>query len=218
VKTPETVPPAVQALLNRLGKTSLGAHFYLAGGTALALLVQHRRSVDLDFFSRTNRLTGPERQALITSLEQVSRWTLVEEKDGTLHGRLGRVKVSFFWYPQPLVKPPTRRNGIPIASLEDIGLMKIGAVIGRGSRKDFFDLHEICRHVPLAHLLQLGRRKFKNYNDFALQALKALCYFEDAEKEPEVVAVKPIPWKDVRGFFARQVQMLGRPYLEKQPQ
>lgn len=210
----EPVPQSVQKLLGRLAQAGVFKDFYLAGGTGLALLLSHRRSVDLDLFSRRNRLLSDERRTLVLKLKSVSPWTLLEEKDGTLHGRLGRVRVSFFGYPQPLVKPLLRRGRVRIASLEDIGLMKIGAIIGRGSRKDFVDLFEICQRCPLDNLFRLGKRKFKDSRDFTLQALKALCFFEDAEREPDVLSVKPIRWGQIREFFAGQVRILARRYLE----
>lgn len=214
VRGPEAVPQSVRKLLDRMAQAGVFQGFYLAGGTGLALLLSHRRSVDLDFFSQKNRLQAEERRTLIAQLKTLAPWTLVEEKDGTLHGRLGRVKVSFFWYPYPHVKPLLRRGRIRIASLEDIALMKVGAVIGRGSRKDFVDLYEICRRVPLEEILRLGHRKFKDSRDFTLQALKALGFFDDAEREPPVQSVKPRPWPAVREFFDRQARTLGRRYFE----
>jgi hypothetical protein len=179
-------------LLAKLAAAGIFKQFYLAGGTGLALLLAHRRSVDLDFFSSTNQLDFEGRRSLFSLLKPLPGWRLIEAKDGTVHGQVGRVRVSFFWFDTPLVKPIVRQSRIRIASLEDIGLMKIGAIIGRGSRKDFVDLHEICQQIPLSRLLALAPRKFKDSHDFTLQALKALSFFEDAEKEPPVVAVKPL--------------------------
>lgn len=209
----EAVPASIQRLLDRLADAGIFREFYLAGGTGLALLIEHRRSMDLDLFSRANRLEASDRQALVAELKRHGPWSTLESKDGTLHGRLGRVRVSFFRYPQPLVKPLLSRGRLRIASLEDIGLMKIGAIIGRGARKDFVDLYEICKSITLETLLKLGGKKFKDVRDFTLQALKALAYFEDAEREPEVQAVKPVDWDEVRRFFTRQTRALAQSYL-----
>ena len=213
--TTEAVPGSMRRLLDRLAQAGLFEDFYLAGGTGLALLLSHRRSVDLDLFSQRNRLGTHERRILAAQLKSVSQWTLTEETDGTLHGRLGRVRVSFFWYPQPCVKPLLHSGRIRIASMEDIGLMKIGAIIGRGSRKDFVDLYEICQRIPLGQILRLGRRKFKDSRDFTLQALKALCFLEDAEREPPVQSVKPTSWIQVKEFFTRQGRSLVLRYLKE---
>lgn len=207
------VPPALQTLLQRLAAAGIFKDFYLAGGTGLALVLNHRRSVDLDLFSRTNRLDADGRRALEQRLHTLVGWRGLDTKDGTLHGRVGRVRVSFFWYPEPLLAPLDERDGIPIASLADIGLMKLGAIIGRGSRKDFVDLYAICQRLPLAGLLTLAPKKFRNAGDFTLQALKALSFFEDAEKDPPVVTPTPLAWPRVKAYVLREVRALARQHL-----
>ncbi len=209
----EVVPDAARRLLDDLGRQGIFEDFYLAGGTGLALLLAHRRSVDLDLFSRSNRLDFASRRALVTRLKAVGDLHIDKAEDGTFHGRVKRVRVSFFHYPQPLVRPLIRRGSLRIASMEDVGLMKIGAIIGRGYRKDFVDLYEICQRIPLLRLLVLGRRKFKDSRDFALQALKAIRYFEDADREPPVVSMKPLPWDRVKAFFTREVHAVTKRYL-----
>lgn len=209
----QAVPVAVRKLLDRLGETAIVRDFYLAGGTGLALLLDHRRSVALDFFSRANRLDVDGRRTLLAHLERLGRWQLIDAKEGTVHGQAGSVRVSFFWYPEPLVKPLIRRGRVRIASLEDIGLMKLGAIIGRGSRKDFVDLYVICQELALTRLLALGRKKFTRSREFTLQALKALSFFEDAEQDPPVVTPSPLAWDRVRGFFTREVRALTKRYL-----
>lgn len=207
------VSPVLLKLLERLGVAGVTHEFYLAGGTGLAVFLRHRRSVDLDFFSQTNRLDVEGRRSLTARLERLPRWTLIEVKDGTVHGQVGQVRLSFFWYPQPLVRPLIRRGRIRIAAIEDIGLMKVGAIIGRGSRKDFVDLYAICQRLPLSRLLALGGQKFRRVRDFRLQALKALTFFEDAERDPPLMTPTPLAWNRVKAFFIREVRVLTRRYL-----
>ena len=87
--------------------------------------------------------------------------------------------------------------------------MKIGAIIGRGSRKDFFDLYAVCRRIPLKRLLSESPRKFKDSRDFGLQALRALVFFEDAEREPPLAGL-PWTWGQVKAFFESEVRSLAR--------
>ncbi|MBI4226826.1 MAG: nucleotidyl transferase AbiEii/AbiGii toxin family protein [Candidatus Omnitrophica bacterium] len=204
----EVVPVVLRTLLGRLAAIGATQDFYLAGGTGLALRLRHRRSVDLDFFSRTNRLAFEERRDLHARLRRLPDWVVVETKHGTLHGTVGRTRISFFHYDAPLLKPPVRWKAVRIASLEDIGVMKLGAIIGRGSRKDFVDLYVICRRIPLRRLLALGPRKFTRSRDFTLQALKALSYFQDAEREPAITMRPPVAWSEITAFFQREVRKL----------
>lgn len=209
----QVVPATLRRVLDRLAERDIFHDFYLAGGTGLALLINHRRSVDLDFFSRKNRLDFDGRRRLLGRLKGLPGWRQTEAKDGTLHGEVGRVKVSFFWYDVPLVRPLIRRGALRIASPTDIGLMKIGAIIGRGSRKDFVDLYAVCRRVPLRRLLARARRKFADSKEFTLQALKALCFFEDAEREPRLTGA-PWDWSRVRAFFESEARSLARAELK----
>ncbi|MBI2870842.1 MAG: nucleotidyl transferase AbiEii/AbiGii toxin family protein [Candidatus Omnitrophica bacterium] len=204
------VPESLQVLIEQMAHAGLMRDFYLAGGTGLALLLNHRRSIDIDLFSGTNRLDFDGRRDLFSRLRRLSGWALIEAKDGTVHGRLKKVRTSFFWYPEPLLKPTVKRGGVRIASVTDIGLMKLAAIIGRGSRKDFVDLYAICRELPLSRLLKLGGKKFKHSGDFPLQALKALVYFEDAEKDPPAITPQPLSWTNVKAFFIREVRTLTR--------
>lgn len=208
------IPSILRKRLDELATAGVFQDFYLAGGTGLALMIEHRRSVDIDLFSQTNRLDFDGRRTLLTRLRRVPRWTILETKDGTLHGRLGRVRVSFFWYPQPLVKPLLHHEPIRVASLEDIGLMKIGAIIGRGARKDFVDVYAICQRIPLRRLLRHSRKKFVDSHDFLLQALKALVFFEDAERDPSIVMHPPLAWSTVKQFFVNDVQTIARQHLK----
>lgn len=211
----EVVPAALQTLLGRLAAIGATKGFYLAGGTGLALRLRHRRSVDLDFFSRTNRLAFGERRDLHARLRRLPNWAVVETKHGTLHGMVGRTRVSFFRYDAPLLRPPIRHGAIRIASLEDIGLMKLSAIIGRGSRKDFVDLYVICRRIPLRRLLTLGPRKFTRSRDFTLQALKALSCFQDAEQEPAITTRPPVAWGEITAFFQREVRSLTGRFVDR---
>lgn len=179
--------------------------FYLAGGTALALQRGHRLSVDLDFFTARNPLGDRERGSLKTALSGLTGFQVRQETDGTLHALVNGVEVSFLRYLYPLVRKTLRWRGLSVASQPDIGLMKIGAIIGRGSQKDFRDLREILRTHPLDPLLRLSRKKFPDAEDFIFQASKALVYFTDADSGPEPRLLKPEPWAAVRGYFEREI-------------
>jgi len=182
----EAVPEPARAVLELLGQTEVAEQFYLAGGTGLALLLGHRISADLRLFSRDNSLSWTERRELLRALAEF--WSgdalrVALEKDGTLIVALQGVTTSLFNYRYPLICPirPLIRN-LGLASLEDIGLMKVGAIIGRGTKRDFVDLFFVTKEVPLERLLELGATKFAHVRDLPLQALKALAYFADADR------------------------------------
>ncbi|OGS09108.1 MAG: hypothetical protein A2270_08535 [Elusimicrobia bacterium RIFOXYA12_FULL_51_18] len=185
-----------------------GGDFYLAGGTGLALRLGHRISLDLDLFSGNCLLNHSDRQALKKSLEMSGKVEILDEKDGTCHLRLKNTAVSLFHYPYKLLKPPSKWTGLKIASVEDISAMKLSAVISRGSKKDFIDLFFICQSHKAANLFKWAGRKFTDHPNFAVQAAKALVYFEDAEKEPLPRMLKPAAWREIKAFFEKEIPKL----------
>ncbi len=184
--------------------------FYLAGGTALALHLGHRISLDLDFFSNEDTLDAAQRRRLRSRLSGLPGFHLREESEGTLHVVIAGVETSFLRYSYPLARKTLAWKGLRIASQADIGLMKVGAIIGRGARKDFRDLREIVRTHPLEDLLKLSAKKFPDSEDFLFQASKALVYFKEAELSPEPKLLREEPWEMVRHFFEHEVPRVFR--------
>ena len=130
-------------VLDRLSSVPGVAEFYLAGGTALALRHGHRRSVDFDFFRPDDFDTFELAGRLETCVE---RYEQLPSGEHTLHVRLEGVSASFFRLPYPLLREVDATPwGFGLADDIDIAAMKLDAVAGRGSRKDFVDLHLLCR-------------------------------------------------------------------------
>jgi hypothetical protein len=168
--------------------------------------------------SGTNRLTSPERRDLLGDLLDLDPDTEVETaRDGYLFVRLGGgVGVRLYYYPYPLAEPFEEMGGLAVISAVDLGLMKLGAIISRGTRRDFVDLYLLCRSVPLATLLERSEDKFGHVRDFPLQALKGLADLSLVEGEP-MPPMPPIPrlavpveWGDVEAWLRGQVRELGR--------
>ena len=115
--------------------------YYLAGGSGLALYLGHRFSVDLDFFSTELDSVGPDERTQFREILKDPTLTITHDKDNTFVANWRSVGVSFFQLHQyPLVQPTILVEDVPLASLEEIGAMKLAALIGRGTRKDLVDL------------------------------------------------------------------------------
>ncbi|HEY0557939.1 MAG TPA: nucleotidyl transferase AbiEii/AbiGii toxin family protein, partial [Thermoanaerobaculia bacterium] len=155
---PESLSPRAQELLPKLAARAWSEDFYLAGSAALALYLGHRPVTDLDLMSNANRLASASRRDLLGELLAADPTAAVETaRDGYLFARLsgggaGAVGLRLFYYPYPLVQPFEEIAGLAVASAVDLGLMKLGAIISRGSRRDFVDLYLLCRRLPLATL------------------------------------------------------------------
>lgn len=156
--------------------------FYLGGGTALALHLGHRRSVDLDWFTEAP-IADPLRLAQELRDQGIAFVTSRVER-GTLHGSVSGVRVSLLEYRYPLLKRPLAwvEMGCRIAAREDLACMKLAALVQRGAKKDFVDIYALgLEQLPLQKMLRLYQQKYA-LQDIA-HVLYGLVYFQDADKE-----------------------------------
>lgn len=207
----ETITENMRLVLSGFSQTKIGARFYLAGGTALSLQLGHRRSVDLDFFSLTEDIPTI-RTALEESLA-VFYPTLADSAWGNLVYLAKDVRVGFYGYGFPLVAPLVEIENLRLASIEDIALMKLDALLSRAARKDFYDLYFICQKIPLRKLFDLAPKKYANVRDFEVQTVKRLVYFENAEADMDPVFFQPISWQTVKEYFVQQAKEIGQRWL-----
>ncbi len=207
----EVLAPEARESLRTLARVPAIADMYLAGSAALALYLDHRPVRQLDFMAAGNRLLPPDRRDLLEALLARDTGTSVETaRDGLLHVRTGNdTVVRFYYYPYPLIDPEEEALGLPVASLLDLGLMKLGAIISRGTRRDFVDLHLLTQVLPLATLLERSHEKFGHVRDFPLQALKGLADFSLTEGEPMPRLNTALDWHEVRERLETEVAHLA---------
>jgi len=183
--------------LRRLGPFALREGFYLGGGTAVALQLGHRRSIDFDWFTSAH-LADPLRLAASLGQEKIPFLTGQIER-GTLYGSVYRVRVSFFDYAYPLLKPALnwKDYSCPLASLADLACMKLAAIAQRGSKKDFVDIYALGKETfSLTDMLAFYRRKY-DVQDIG-HILYGLSYFDQAEKERMPRMIWNVEWKEIR--------------------
>lgn len=202
----EVLTPDVAAVLARIGaQPGLGA-FYMAGGTAAALQIGHRMSLDIDLFSE-RPWTWAATQPMLIAVGPVAVDRLEE---GGFVGTVSGVRVSLFHYPYVLLAPPVpSRSGVPLADLLDIACMKIVAVAQRGSRKDFVDLyHMAMAGTTVREAIAALPRKTPGISYSLIHLAKSLVYFDDAEEEPDPVMLVEHDWRRVRRYFEAQADAL----------
>lgn len=207
-----TITEDVKFVLNGFSQSEIGQLFYLAGGTALALQLGHRRSIDLDFFSPTEDVPTirPGLEEALVSFNA----TLADSSWGNLVYLANNVRVGFYGYSHPLVNPVIEEEGLRLASIEDIALMKLDTLLSRAARKDFYDLYFICRKIPLKRLLVLAPQKYPSIRDFEVQVVKRLVYFPSAENEADPSLLEPITWQTVKEYFIQQAKEIGQNWLK----
>jgi hypothetical protein len=192
-------------ILDGLSKIA-GPSFYLAGGTALALYLGHRYSYDLDFFT-----SRPFRNdTLRWEAETLGAFEVFTDSPGTLEGRIGETRVTFLEYRYPMIQPLSDFGRAKLASIRDIAAMKLSALSSRGSRKDFVDLFFIKDFMDWPGILDDFKGKFANSGYGLIHVVRSLAWFEEAEKEPMPVMIKPCSWEDVKRYFTGLQKLLGR--------
>lgn len=192
-------------LLKSLMTQDFLSGFYLVGGTALALQIGHRISLDLDLFSETD--FNPSE--LRSDLEKVYSIKIVSENKGGLNMMIkfpknsgNIVKVDFVKYRYPILKPVVITDGIRFLSKEDIIPMKLAAISNRGAKKDFYDLFFLLQEFSLKEMMTLFERKYSSDNNFYV--IKSITYFDDAENEADPVLLKKVSWEKVKEFIRKR--------------
>ena len=213
----EILSHAQRTVLSSIAPALTGQAFYLAGGTALALIFGHRRSVDLDWF-RTAPIEDPLALAAEFGEAGVVA-TVTGTARNTLYLDVNGVRVSVIRYRYPLLNPIVRMDefSCDLASVEDLACMKLSAIVGRAEKKDYVDLAAIASQgYDLGTLLSAYQRKYGGQS--IVPPLQALTYFDDAENSASDITEieSPTAWQETKRILHQWVRSLPRdPNLER---
>lgn len=211
----QALTPATRDAFHQAAGLPFIQRYYLAGGTGLALHLGHRFSVDLDFFSPAADAVGPDERAVLRTVFDDPSLSIRHDTDMTFVATYRGVGVGFFSLASyPLVQEPLLLDGVPIATVEEIGAMKLAAIIARGTRKDYVDLYFILQQAPLERLFMVAGVKYAQVRTFAVSAVRALTYFVDAEATAMPKMIERGSWATIKRFLERQALEAGRQHLE----
>ncbi len=188
----EAVPPPLLELLRKLMKEDLLSPFCLVGGTALALQLGHRVSVDIDLFTDQAFDVLPITEMLRDNFSIQS----LETAKNIVRGEVGGIKLDIMAHRYPTIGVPVLMDGIRMANLKDVAAMKLNAIANRGSKKDFWDYAELLHHFSRDEMLGFFAEKYSDENVWYVE--KSLSYFADAEEEPDPRDLKNRIWEDVK--------------------
>ena len=199
----ETVSSELLELLERLMKVEDLQSLRLVGGTALALQLGHRNSVDIDLFGRHEM----DEQHLNRVL---SAYATVEQLRGSKSIKvflINGVKVDFVNYSYPWLDPVLEIENIRMASVRDIAAMKIAAITQRGSKKDFIDLYFLLQQFSLTEILAFYKQKITDGNEW--MALRSIPYFDDADRQPMPAMFNTISWEAIKASITKAIEAHG---------
>lgn len=188
------------------------SNWYLAGGTALALQVGYRRSVDLDFFTEKKKF---DNKKLLENIES-ENWKTKSSSEDTIYGELFAASVSFISYPFFVPKLPLIKYGrVGILDARDIAVMKVVALSQRGKKRDFFDLYFCANNVVgLEEIITNLKTQYPSVAHNYQHILKSLIYFADAEDDPEPDLLVDLDWKTVKKYFETEIPALTKKLLK----
>jgi len=203
----ECLPEGLWKLAQNLAPIAAEHGAVLAGGTALALKLGHRISVDLDFFCAAD--VRHERILAHVRKGQGEPRILVEDPE-SLMLLSGKTKVSFFRHEYPFLDTAGELDGIRIAGNLDIAAMKLIAISQRGLKRDFVDLYTLLQTVPAFQISGHAVRRYGRERINPMVIGKALVYFTDAEGEPDPNYPKGrgVAWTKVKSFFRAHAKRL----------
>ncbi len=202
----KTLLPDTIRVIKLVSSLQIVKDSYLAGGTALALQIGHRISIDLDFFTRQEF----DENVLSTELSQLPEFKKEGQAWRTVWGKLGKTKFSLFYYEYPLIAPTKKFEGIKIASKEDIAAMKIQAIADRGTKRDFIDLYFLSKDYTLDEMLKFYDQKYGNLEEKLYHLVRSLSYFADAEMDKIPKILKNVDWDKIKNFFQNESLRLSR--------
>lgn len=198
----ETISPDTLTLLKKIQSLDEFNNTRLVGGTALALQLGHRKSIDLDFFG--NFETSLEE--LTTILSEFSTVTPVSSSRMTRFLVVDGVKVDIVSYPYGWIDNPVSAEGVVLAGIKDIAAMKLSAITNRGTKKDFIDYYFLLKRYSQKELIELYRQKYSDAQLFT--SIKSLSYFDDAESDPMPDMIVPVDWDEVKSTIRNEVAKL----------
>lgn len=191
----ETVESSTLELLKKLQRLPVLEQTRLVGGTALALQLGHRKSIDLDFFGTVDC----EAEYLRESIAGIASLTILKESPHIHIYIVDGIKVDIVNYKYPWLDDVVLEQGLRLASVSDIAAMKITAIIGRGTKKDFIDIAFLLHHFSLEEILH-------KYNDSSVfMAMKSLAYFDDAEADPMPDMFVNQSWQQVKAYILSKI-------------
>ena len=195
-----TIEPTTLELLRQLQNISILSKTQLVGGTSLALQIGHRKSIDIDLFGEIDC----EQYDLVEALSDLGSLTIIKESKNIHVYQLNGVKLDIVNYKYPWIKSPFIEDNIRLATLEDIAAIKISAIIGRGTKKDFIDIAFLLENFSLKEILGFYENKYSESSLF--MAIKSLTYFDDAENEPMPYMLKNKSWSEIKERILKEVR------------
>ena len=188
----KTIHPETLELLKKLQSLDVFKSLRLVGGTALALQIGHRVSDDIDLF-------GPlksDKISISEALNEIGKVAVINTTENINVYTVNGIKVDIVNYPYPWLAAEISEKNLRLAALKDISAMKLAAITGRGTKKDFIDIYFLLEIFSLEQILGFYQQKYSDGSQFLV--LKSLSYFEDANPDISPKMFSNINWEEIK--------------------
>lgn len=194
----ETIESSTLELLIQLQSIPTLSKTRLVGGTSLALQIGHRRSVDLELFGEVSC----DIDELTESLSVFPNIITLKHTPNIHIFMINGVKVDIVNYRYSWLEEELTEDGIRLAHKKDIAAMKINAIIGRGTKKDFIDIAYLLKEYGMSDILKFYFAKYPDASIFL--ASKSLAYYDDAENDPMPYMFNNTTWTELKQYISNQ--------------
>lgn len=196
----ETIDSKTLELLKRLQSVSAFSLLRLAGGTSLALQVGHRKSIDIDLFGHIQA----DEFTISKKLNEIGKVTILKKSENINIYLINEVKVDIVNYHYPWIEDSIIEDNITLAGKKDIAAMKLAAISGRGTKKNFIDLYFLLQYFSLSEIFSFYNQKFNDGSKFLV--IKSLSYFEDANEDEDPLMLHSITWEEIKEFIKNELR------------
>lgn len=187
-----TINSKTLELLKNIQSIDIFKNLRLVGGTSLALQIGHRESIDLDFFGSLDA----DKIEIRNALDKIGELKKKQSTKNINIFMVDGIKVDIVNYPYPWLEKISKEDSLTLAGKKDIAAMKLSAIAGRGSKKDFIDLYFLLKEFSLKEMIEFYKQKYQDGSVFMV--LRSLAYFEDADEEPIPKMLVPVTWEKVK--------------------
>lgn len=194
----KTIDQNTLELLKKLQSLSILSEMRLVGGTSLALQIGHRKSIDIDLFGKLN----VEYAILNDELKNIGQIIPLKNSKNIHTYLINNIKVDIVNYEYDWLTEETIIDSIHLADIDDIAAMKLNAIMGRGSKKDFIDLYYILKKITFEDIFNLYNKKYHDGSVFLV--LKSMVYFNDADADEMPYMMENVSWNDIKKFISTQ--------------
>jgi len=196
----QTIEPRVLELLKKLLQIDEFRELRLVGGTSLALQIGHRNSIDIDMFGTLEA----DEFDIDKILNKIGSITVLKKTKNINIYLIDGIKVDLVNYHYPWLGETIIEDNLRLAGAKDIAAMKLAAITGRGTKKDFIDVNFLLQFYTLEEMLGFYKLKYNDASE--ILALKSLTYFEDADNEEDPRMLMSMNWGNVKELITLSIK------------